>query len=122
MADTEEALMSAVELLVPGFGPIVAAVGLEATFAIILLLGGKKVRIPTTLEVVKTLEVVEAAMDVRRGMGINEAAVKHGIGRHRLRTVVAHAQARWKELDKLRAEVERDDIRRMASYPYDNRD
>ncbi len=111
--------MSAVDLLVPGFGQIVAAVGLEATFAIILLLGGKTVRIPTTLEVVKTLEVVEAAMDVRRGMGVNEAAVKHGIGRHRLRTVVAHTQARWKELDRLRAEVERDDIKRMAAYPYD---
>jgi hypothetical protein len=120
MTETEEALMTAVELLVPGFGPIVAAVGLEATFSIILLLGGKTVRIPTTLEIIKTLEAVEAAMDVRRGMSINEAAAKHGVGRHRMRTIVAHAQARWKTLDKLRAAVERDDIRRMTTEPYDN--
>ncbi len=120
MTDTEEAMMTAVDLLVPGFGPIVAAVGLEATFSIILLLGGKTVRIPTTLEIIKTLEVVEAAMDVRRGTPINVAASKHGVGRQRLRTIVAHTQERWKELDKLRAEVERDDIRRMAAQPYDN--
>lgn len=117
LTDAEEALMVSISLLVPGFGQIVAAIGVEATFAVLLLLGGKTIRIPTALEVTKSLVMTEAVMDVRRGLSVNEAAAKHGISRKRLALILAHAQSRWEDLDRIRDDLERDYIRRMALYP-----
>jgi len=106
--DSEQAMYCALSVSVPGFGSVVSAIGLKATFSLLFLLGGRTITLPTVSEVVQTLSAIQPVLEHRRTReSLPSIARRYGVSLTRLRRVAEAVIPVLEKLDETREEIDR---------------
>jgi len=109
--DAEQAFYLAISAMAPGLAPMMTAVGLEKSFLLMTMLGGRSFRIPRIEEFTHCLKLVNAAMEQRRtGEPIPSVAARHGVPGTGLTAFVKACQPHWEAMDRHRDAADRADI------------
>lgn len=75
----EYVLHVALSVLCPSLSKLAGTIGSEAAFALMMNLGGVRVRIPHVHEVVRAMDMVNAVVLVSKGVPVEKAARKFGV-------------------------------------------